>query len=63
MDISSDPRTVLTFDAGGTNFVFSAMQGGQQVLKPVSLPSNADHLDKCLKTIFTGFDKVLSATG
>ena len=25
MDIFNDHRTVLTFDAGGTNFVFSAM--------------------------------------
>ena len=60
MDISKDPRTVLTFDAGGTNFVFSAMQGGQNLLTPVSLPSNADQLEPCLETIFTGFDQVLS---
>ena len=29
MDYSADQRVVMTLDAGGTNFVFSAMQGGR----------------------------------
>ena len=60
MDIFSDSRTVLTFDAGGTNFVFTAMKAGQEVVDPITLPSHADQLDLCLKTIKTGFDQVLS---
>ena len=32
VNIYNDDRVVLTFDAGGTNFVFSAMQGGGEVL-------------------------------
>jgi len=60
MDIFSDLRSVLTFDAGGTNFVFSAMKAGQEVVDPITLPSHADQLDLCLETIKTGFDQVRS---
>ena len=51
MDIYKDQRAVMTFDAGGTNFVFSAMQGGKEILEPVTFPSYADDLERCLGTI------------
>lgn len=35
----TDKRTVITLDAGGTNFVFGAIRGNQDVIKPISLPS------------------------
>ena len=38
---SNDPRTVITLDAGGTNFVFGAIRANQFVTEPVTLPSNA----------------------
>ena len=60
MDIYSDKRVVLTFDAGGTNFVFSAIQGGHEILEPITLPSHANHLGRCLDTINKGFDHMLS---
>lgn len=50
--------TILTLDAGGTNFVFSAMQDYQQVADPLTLPSNADKLEKCLDTLIKGFKSV-----
>jgi glucokinase len=59
-DIHHDDRVVLTFDAGGTNFVFSAMKGGKEILEPVTLPSHADDLERCLGTIRKGFDQMLS---
>ena len=37
----TDKRTVITLDAGGTNFVFGAIRGNQDVIKPISLPSNS----------------------
>ena len=40
-----DERIVLTLDAGGTNFVFSAMQGMKEIVTPVRLPSNPNDLD------------------
>lgn len=58
MDFKNDKRTVMTLDAGGTNFVFTAMQGNKQVVDDITLPSNADNLDKCLASIVDGFRQV-----
>lgn len=57
---SNDQRIVLTLDAGGTNFVFSAIQGFAEIVSPVQLPSNAADLDKSLQTIVEGFEIVRS---
>ncbi|RLD78305.1 MAG: ROK family protein, partial [Bacteroidetes bacterium] len=53
-----DNRIVLTLDAGGTNFVFSAMKAGEIIVNPIKKPSNAHDLDKCLTTIVDGFLEV-----
>lgn len=37
----NDQRTVITLDAGGTNFVFSAMRGYEFIIEPITYPSNA----------------------
>ena len=58
MSYSKDPRVVLTLDAGGTNFVFSAVQSDREVVEPLTLPSNAHELQACLGTIVEGFSKV-----
>lgn len=55
MKYSDDSRIVLTLDAGGTNFVFSAIQGCEEVIEPIVLPSNAGNLEKCLVTLTEGF--------
>ncbi len=55
MEYSGDSRIVMTLDAGGTNFVFSAIQGNQEIIQPVTLPSNAHSLQLCLDTIIDGF--------
>ncbi|MCM1297846.1 MAG: ROK family protein, partial [Muribaculaceae bacterium] len=39
----NDSRTVITLDAGGTNFVFSAMRGYDFIVDPITYPSNADN--------------------
>ena len=44
----NDKRIVLTLDAGGTNFVFSAIRGNIQIVSPVCMPSCSDNLDRCL---------------
>ncbi len=54
----SDSRIVMTLDAGGTNLKFSAMRGGQLLVGPISTPSEADNLDRCLANIFGGFESV-----
>ena len=58
MDIWRDERVVLTLDAGGTNFVFSAIKGGNEIVEPIQKLSNADNLKICLKTIIDGFQEV-----
>jgi glucokinase len=59
MDYTNDSRVVLTLDAGGTNFVFSAMQGMKEVATPVRLPSCADDLDKSLDSMVQGFSQLI----
>lgn len=56
--IDKDERIVMTLDAGGTNFVFSAIQGNKEVLAPIRLYPNSEDLSKCLETIISGFEIV-----
>lgn len=60
MDIYKDERIVMTLDAGGTNFVFSALQAGNEIVEPVTLESHPSNLDRCLKTVISGFELVKS---
>lgn len=53
-----DQRVVLTLDAGGTNFVFTAIQANNEIVDPITLPSSAGNLEKCLDTIVQGFEMV-----
>ena len=55
----NDKRVVLTLDAGGTNFVFSAIRGNKQIVRPIGMPSASDDLDRCLSTLVAGFDAVI----
>ena len=56
---SYDNRVVITLDAGGTNLVFGAMQANKFIVDPITLPSHAEHLDKCLATMVEGFQQVI----
>ena len=56
----TDSRIVLTLDAGGTNMVFGAMQGGRFIVDPITLPSNANNLDLCLDTMVIGFSSIIN---
>ncbi len=57
-DINNDSRIILTLDAGGTNLVFSAIQGNKEIVQPRNYSTNASDLDKCLHTIIEGFREV-----
>ena len=52
---SYDNRVVITLDAGGTNLVFGAMQANKFIVEPITLPSHAEDLDRCLATMVEGF--------
>lgn len=55
----NDKRVVITLDAGGTNFVFGAMQANEFIIDPITLPSNSKNLDKCLATMVEGFSQII----
>lgn len=57
---NTDPRTVVTLDAGGTNFVFGAMKGCEFVTEPLTMPSRAYDLDLCLETMVEGFQTIIN---
>lgn len=51
-------RIVLTLDAGGTNFVFSAIQNNTEIVTPLVLPAYPDNLKKCLDSLVVGFSQI-----
>ena len=55
---ATDQRIVMTLDAGGSNLKFSAVQGNQPLVDPLSLPTEAAHLESCLSNIVRGFENV-----
>ncbi len=63
MNPETDQRIILTLDAGGTNFVFSAIQSNQAVVAPVQLPAEPHNLENCIGNIAQGFSEVLEAIG
>jgi len=54
----NDKRIVMTLDAGGTNLKFSAIRGNQLLVGPISVPSEADNLERCLANIVHGFESI-----
>ncbi|MDE6115901.1 MAG: ROK family protein, partial [Duncaniella sp.] len=58
---NNDKRIIVTLDAGGTNLVFGAMQGCEYITEPITYPSNAHNLDKCLETMVKGFRDVIAS--
>lgn len=58
MDYSTDKRVVMTLDAGGTNFVFAAVQAGNEIINPISIPANGETLEIVLNKIIQGFNEV-----
>ena len=51
-------ETVLTLDAGGTNFVFSAVCHNEEIGKPVILKAVTTDTEGCLATLVQGFTTV-----
>ncbi len=53
---SADERVVLTLDAGGTSFRFSAMQAGRPCAETFVLPTCGDDLARCFENLVAGFE-------
>ena len=60
MRFDNDKRIVMTLDAGGTNFVFSAMQAEKEIVEPVILKADGKDLDAILRMTLEGFQNVQS---
>ncbi|MBR4338034.1 MAG: ROK family protein [Bacteroidaceae bacterium] len=56
--MTKDKRIVLTLDAGGTNFVFSAITGNEEIVEPVHLKAVTTDTEGCLATLVQGFTTV-----
>lgn len=56
-----DALTILTLDAGGTNFVFSAIQNGLEIVLPLSKPAFPNDLDRCMSSIKDGFQEIIQS--
>tara|TARA_R110000868_G_scaffold304437_17_gene565297 strand:+ start:29713 stop:30813 length:1101 start_codon:yes stop_codon:yes gene_type:complete len=52
---------VLTLDAGGTNFVFSARKDGELYGEKFTIPADLTNLDLCIGSIISGFKKLSSS--
>ncbi|MBP5505106.1 MAG: ROK family protein [Bacteroidales bacterium] len=57
----NDSRTVMTLDAGGTNFVFTAIRGCREVVEPIRLDAVTDSVARCLEVLTEGFSRVKEA--
>ncbi len=60
MKFKNDKRVVMTLDAGGTNLVFTAIQGNEQIVDEIRIPSAPNDLEKMLSTLVDGFNEVKS---
>lgn len=58
MDHKADHRIVMTLDAGGTNFVFNAVRGGDELFEPHRIKSRGNSLEEVLIKIISGFNNV-----
>lgn len=52
-------QVVLTLDAGGTNFEFSAIRDNKEIVEPVHFPAHPANLERCLDSIKLGFKEVV----
>ena len=55
---NNDKRIVMTLDAGGTNFVFTAIQGCKEIVEPIRLDAVNDDVERCLNVLVSGFQMI-----
>jgi glucokinase len=63
LDTATDPRTVMTLDAGGTNLKFTAIRSNRLLIEPIYIPSEAHDLERCLGNMVEGFRRVQELIG
>lgn len=60
MSIFEDKRIVLTLDAGGTNFIFSATRAGEAIVEDLRLDPHGDDLEACIASLKEGFSTIMA---
>ena len=63
MDYRQDNRTILSLDAGGTNFDFFAVKGGELITEKLRFSASVDTLEDMLRMIIHGFEEVAGRSG
>lgn len=63
MDYKKDSRTILSLDAGGTNFDFSAVRGGELIVEKLRFSAEVETLDEMLSMIIKGFEQLIQQSG
>jgi glucokinase len=58
-DYTKNKHLILTLDAGGTNFSFAAVLGGEQVGEVYNVSTHRDSLEVSLEKIVSGFQKLI----
>ena len=58
--MNEERRTILSLDAGGTNFIFTAIRDYKEIITPFRRPAYSDDLDKCLEMVIEGFKEANS---
>ena len=59
--VGAGVKDFLGLSAEGTNFVFGAVRGGEEVADPVTLPARGEDLEASLANIRKGFEEVRAA--
>ena len=60
MSDSGSDTVIMTLDAGGTSFRFSALRGSSAVTPVVTMPSQGHDLGLCLENMVKGFEQIRS---
>ncbi len=55
---ADDNRIVMTLDAGGSSFRFSACRAQRAIIEVVTLPTHGDDLARCLDVLTEGFTRI-----
>jgi glucokinase len=58
MRFYDDNRIVMTLDAGGTNFVFSAVRAENEIIDPIRYSAKEENIEEILKKLIDGFRQV-----
>ncbi|MDD4778522.1 MAG: ROK family protein, partial [Fermentimonas sp.] len=57
--LNNKGKVILTLDAGGTSFVFSAISDNKEAVEPITSEAFPADLGRCLETMVDCFNRVI----